>query len=825
MIFNFICAILIVLTRIRTRGKIMFVKTINTFNFQGLKGLQSFELDKITALAQPNGSGKTSLINALRFGLTGNSPKGNMINIGEQSAAVKLILENGSNFSRQVFATKGKSAKYYISDKPTNATELSRFISSEMGGVDKKVAKFVSSGELLTSMTSQEFGELLLSYLPETMTAETVISHYPSANEEQKKIIREYFLDKEFEISELKEFQKFIKGRRDRINEAISNCRGALNLLGDTAPKFTKEELEEKIAVKTKERDDLLAIQANLNNYNQLLRQEQFRQQELERLDKELANLNGVAHTEEELRLANELVTTTRTSAMQTRGAIEALVSAKQDLDTAIENISKPICPLSDKIVCTVDKRPVTKELEEKRDKLIEDYKTQRSFYEQTLANIKEYENRYAQMAFENQQFILMQEKQQEKERLLAQKIEIPEKPEETNSLERITQELQYLQSQMPIVENYSKKDTYLNNIEKLTKKLEDYQALYVAFSPKGEVKEKITSYYLEEFAEPCNEKAGKLFPGMKLKFITQDGVKVLTDPNGSGEYLEFNSLSGGEQASVMFLLVSMLSSLSGMGIIILDELSVLDDNTFENLIRILKENSNEYDMCLIALVDHADMIKTLNKHEIPILSVNKTEKTSENEEKTDEELQNQDSSMEVVASVEDVEKPLVDEVKGDLAEEVEETVSTEPVISDKTSQIENLRNMMNKTLEENAETRFVPTDDFDESEFDEDGDETPKEEVVSEEKVDDHEASVKDKEEKSLESIGLSKGKSRAIVQYMIDNSDEEHFFYGTAKEISEAINISQPTISKVVKKLQEEEFVTLLKRGVWKLSDVMFG
>lgn len=803
----------------------MFVKTINTFNFQGLKGLQSFELDKITALAQPNGSGKTSLINALRFGLTGNSPKGNMINIGEQSAAVKLILENGSNFSRQVFATKGKSAKYYISDKPTNATELSRFISSEMGGVDKKVAKFVSSGELLTSMTSQEFGELLLSYLPETMTAETVISHYPSANEEQKKIIREYFLDKEFEISELKEFQKFIKGRRDRINEAISNCRGALNLLGDTAPKFTKEELEEKIAVKTKERDDLLAIQANLNNYNQLLRQEQFRQQELERLDKELANLNGVAHTEEELRLANELVTTTRTSAMQTRGAIEALVSAKQDLDTAIENISKPICPLSDKIVCTVDKRPVTKELEEKRDKLIEDYKTQRSFYEQTLANIKEYENRYAQMAFENQQFILMQEKQQEKERLLAQKIEIPEKPEETNSLERITQELQYLQSQMPIVENYSKKDTYLNNIEKLTKKLEDYQALYVAFSPKGEVKEKITSYYLEEFAEPCNEKAGKLFPGMKLKFITQDGVKVLTDPNGSGEYLEFNSLSGGEQASVMFLLVSMLSSLSGMGIIILDELSVLDDNTFENLIRILKENSNEYDMCLIALVDHADMIKTLNKHEIPILSVNKTEKTSENEEKTDEELQNQDSSMEVVASVEDVEKPLVDEVKGDLAEEAEETVSTEPVISDKTSQIENLRNMMNKTLEENAETRFVPTEDFDESEFDEDGDETPKEEVVSEEKVDDHEASVKDKEEKSLESIGLSKGKSRAIVQYMIDNSDEEHFFYGTAKEISEAINISQPTISKVVKKLQEEEFVTLLKRGVWKLSDVMFG
>ena len=565
-----------------------------------------------------------------------------------------------------------------------------------------------------------------------------------------------------------------------------------------------------------------MAIQANFNNYTQLLRQEQFRQQELARLDAELANIKGVAHTEEELRLASELVTTTRNSAMQTRGAIEALVAAKQDLDTAIENISKPICPLSDKIVCTVDKRPVTKELEEKRDRLIEDYKAQRSFYEKTLANITEYENRYTQMAFENQQFILMQEKQQEKERLLAQVIEVPQKPEEAGSLEAITEELRYLNSQITIVENYSKKDTYLNNIEKLTKKLGDYQALYVAFSPKGEVKEKITSYYLEEFAEPCNEKAGKLFPSMKLKFVTQDGVKVLTDPNGSGEYLEFNSLSGGEQASVMFLLVSMLSSLSGMGIIILDELSVLDDNTFENLIRILKENSDEYDMCLIALVDHVDMINTLNRYEIPILSVNKFEDTPK--EKSKNVSQEQSTNTEAVSSTEEVQEEASEETLEEATEDVSEKATGDAKETNgKASQIESLRDMMNKTLEENAETRFVPTDDFDESDFDEDKNEVENGNEASSEK---DASEIKEVEEqKTLESIGLSKGKSRAIVQYMIDNSDEERFFYGTAKEISEAINISQPTISKVVKKLQEEEFVTLLKRGVWKLSDVMFG
>ena len=325
----------------------------------------------------------------------------------------------------------------------------------------------------------------------------------------------------------------------------------------------------------------------------------------------------------------------------------------------------------------------------------------------------------------------------------------------------------------------------------------------------------------MEEFAEPCNEKAGKLFPDMKLKFVTQDGVKVLTDPNGSGEYLEFNSLSGGEQASVMFLLVSMLSSLSGMGVIILDELSVLDDNTFENLIRILKENSDEYDMCLIALVDHVDMINTLHKYEIPILSVNKSKDAPEEKSKNDS--QDQSASTEVAPLTEEIqeetsEKTLEEETENTLTKDTEDVEEA----SDKSSQIESLRDMMNKTLEENAETRFVPTDDFDESDFDEDEVEY---EVDNEPQVKEDAVEVKEVEEqKTLESIGLSKGKSRAIVQYMIDNSDEEQFFYGTAKEISEAINISQPTISKVVKKLQEEEFVTLLKRGVWKLSDVMF-
>ena len=40
------------------------------------------------------------------------------------------------------------------------------------------------------------------------------------------------------------------------------------------------------------------------------------------------------------------------------------------------------------------------------------------------------------------------------------------------------------------------------------------------------------------------------------------------------------------------------------------------------------------------------------------------------------------------------------------------------------------------------------------------------------------------------------------------------------TQKEIAEKLDISQPTVSKVLKKLQEENLITSVKRGLWKLS-----
>ena len=663
-----------------------------------------------------------------------------------------------------------------------------------------------------------------------------------------RKIVRDFFPEGEFGVEKINEFHNLLKERRKLVKEKITEVNALINSLGSVPPEESISDIEEKIKSTTDKRDEVIKAQEAMKNYNQILSQINMRNSQIQQIDNELAQLKGVHHTDEEINSTFGLLSNSRNIEQGIKASLNSLVQTKKTLDEAIENISKPICPLSAKIKCTVDKTPVLKELEEQRDSLVQDYKNQRDSYIELANQIKQLEAKYEQMINENNAYLRVQDKLKMKEQLLSQTITLPEKPEDIGSVEALNSELSNLQQRLLFVTNYSKKETYEEKLKGLTQKHLDYENLVLAFSPKGEVKEAITSYYMDEFSEPCNEKASKLFPGMKLKFVSENGVKVLTDPNGSGEYLEFTSLSGGEQASVMFLLVSMLASLSGMGIIILDELSVLDDVVFENLVRVLHENQDEFDMCLLASVDHVDTLKTLKKYDIPVIHLNtKNAKESKNDDAV-----NIEENVKPEAAPEDNHE--IAEEHSDNAEEQEEEVAIPSEDSvegnKKLAVIDGLKDLVEKTAEETANMRFVPSDDdILEEELEDDEDEDESEllnhevespdaignefEILNEdltevaEDVEDVEKTEAQPEalettsnEVDLQSLGLDKGKAKVVTDFIINESSEDGSLEGSAKEIAEKLDISQPTVSKVLKKLQEENLLTSVKRGLWKLS-----
>ena len=781
----------------------MNIKTLQTNNFQGLKGVQEFDFGKITALAQPNGSGKTSLINALRYGLTGVEPSGDMITKGSVSTAVRVTFDSGSSFLRQKFAEKGKNAKYYVGNSQTTLSKLNDFISHEMGGVDINTAKFISSGELLTSMTSQQFGEMLLQYLPEAMTTNTVLERFPGANKEQQKIIKECLPDGEFGVDALNDFHKLLVERRKMIKQALAQKEAVLASLGTEAPVFTVEQLNEEIQKLLKKRDELVKLDANMRYYTNIENQIKQRDAQVAAIDQQIQQLQAMPLDMNEVQLIEEQMKDIQKQLESIQSVMAAFVKIKTALDKAAEKLSG-----ADKEELLEASKEVSPMYSSQRDLLLSVGEKLKGLAQRRVdAQKRAEENRANQLA----------EKTTLKNQLLAQELVLPDKPEASGSMQELDQHLAKLQNLIPVVENWSKKDQIANQITEYTKKHSDYDGLVLAFSPKGEVKEAITSYYMDEFAEPCNVKAKKLFNGMSLKFVTDKGVKVLTDPNGSGEYLEFSSLSGGEQASVMFLLVNMLSTLSGMGIIILDELSVLDDEVFANLIKVLVENQDEYDMCLLASVDHVDTLATLNKYNIPILSVNggmpkSTAKSKKDESQkttvstTREEVVTEEDDVAVAPNFDSVDENLVD-LKLEEDNQIDNPATTE---IDKSKQLGDLKSLMEKTAIKSADKRFVPEDDNDLDEG------LSKIDVSLED-----EQSVEPVKEDKLKTLGLGKGKSSQIVGYIIEHADDNHIFNGTAKDISDTLNISQPTVGKVLKLMQEADLIISLKRGAWELSE----
>ena len=205
---------------------------------------------------------------------------------------------------------------------------------------------------------------------------------------------------------------------------------------------------------------------------------------------------------------------------------------------------------------------------------------------------------------------------EKQRKQILETTLSLPEKPEKGPDLAEISAKIDRTGITLRKLQDHRKVKESEEKIKVKKAELEALEALHEVFSPKGEVKKGITRLYLDEFSGPCNEKAGKLFPGMSIRFVSEEGVSVQADPKGTGKFVSFRSLSGGERAAVAFLLMLMFASISGAGVLILDELSIMDEGVLDALLEILKENGDEYDMAVLACVSHADTLEQLKKHD-----------------------------------------------------------------------------------------------------------------------------------------------------------------------------------------------------------------
>ena len=92
----------------------MKIKRLQTKDTKGLAGTRNYDFskNKVAAFCCSNGTGKTSVLKALIYALTGQKPSGELVYAGASSAAVQVDFEDGTKIARLMPADSKKPQKF-----------------------------------------------------------------------------------------------------------------------------------------------------------------------------------------------------------------------------------------------------------------------------------------------------------------------------------------------------------------------------------------------------------------------------------------------------------------------------------------------------------------------------------------------------------------------------------------------------------------------------------------------------------------------------------------------------------------------------------------
>lgn len=595
----------------------MVIKKAVIKNFKKIKELTYTPNKKVNIRTGKNGKGKTTFLEAIRYGLTGELPE-DPVRYGTNEMSVYIELDDETNFERGIRQGVGTVK---VNGKKTTAKSLNELLMLKTG-IPQAIMKITSSAELSASLRPDELGTLLLKYIPDEQDIDSVISFL-------KGIPQEIYNDVISEISMLfpEMPDKFGTEMINEVYETVFSIRKDFKKERDISAakvsSFIGEKPKEKIEDLKKVLNDLIKTegaqeiqQSAIKAYNDAVENRKKQEEQIKKLEERI-NLNkSTKPNPDKLEVITKKLNEIEKKKTETIKIIQTLKNDISFLDRTLENLNKPICPLSDKLTCSTDKTQIKAEIEELQlsnkegleyqENVLKDLTTQENAEKENKEKFLDNQTKY------NEKVVLIEQLNTVKNNL----IPIPQRPElKLNDLDvDISTRKKQIQDLLDKAKKYEEHIRETKKLEALELKVKIYDTLVKVLAPKGPVMEGIIGYYLPIFETACNQKASALKPGFSIKLIYDDGIVITCEVESGIGYREYSSLSNGEKILVQFLLLDMLNSLTGFRIMILDSLDQLDNEAFKSLIELVSNDTvqNEYDHIFIAAVDHDDTIKTL---------------------------------------------------------------------------------------------------------------------------------------------------------------------------------------------------------------------
>lgn len=587
---------------------------ISKVRIQNVRGIDSltFAPALLNYITGPSGSGKSSVMDAIRYGITGKSHPDH-IRLGEFEASVSLEFDRIGEVQRSV-DIYGKS-KVRMNDKSTTAKSVAEQISSAFGITSESIGLMTSSDLLMHALGKDLAAYLLNSgFLTNEMTMSQLLALSPMEKDVVDELKKHLPCDpKAITLQDIDEAYGNIKNSRPALKRMLAEER-VLSAATVMKPKKTCTELEKDIAAL---RVKIATEQQHVKAYPAYLREVEKLAQSISDTEKKLKayeSVKPVTKREKELAQQNldnasALVSSTYTAIQMTKQDIETMQKTLDALDTSV-------CPISRSLVCMTDKSSVRAELNNalmvKRDSLAslqEKFTTDSDSKEaarMALYNVAEQENQW------NTKIGLVSELEKLRD------IKIPEvtppNPEALAELERL---LSAAESELNQAKQYEETLAHTERAEALAKSLSIAETLVKELAPNGGIRKLVLSNSIGPLEDWCNERMKDVLPQYRLRFDAADNFNIVAETT-PGKQISFASMSTGEQLQAIFIIMCMLNELNGVRIILLDNLNALDSDAITEFLKLAVTLSESYDHMFISGIDQGDFASAISACSIP---------------------------------------------------------------------------------------------------------------------------------------------------------------------------------------------------------------
>lgn len=594
---------------------------INSITIANVKGVKTLMLspEKINFITGPSGAGKSSVMEAIRYILTGKSCTDHMT-IGTPISSVAADIDRLGIVERSVDAT-GKT-KVRLNGKTTTAKSVME-LCNKLFGVSLESLNLATSSELVKHALGKDLAAYLLNsgFLKNDMTFKRLIALNPLDADATKELAK--VLPADPAVITLQDidsaYQNFCSAR-PALKKMITS-ETALSAFEGAIPSLKSASIHaEIISAQT----ELAATKQRHDEYPKKLREAESLRKSIADAEDRLRAYDGVKPVTSK---EKELTESNRTKATKLVEEVKlAIRSASADIkmyQTTLSALDTPVCPISKQLVCTTDKSAVRGEIEDAI-----------ALKEATLASLSSRQVDYttelekAQQACQN---LLLQESNwkikislvDQLDKLKKISVIVPEKPNPRELLV-IEKKLNELTEQFNYAKKYEDALVHAERLHALQHNLSVTETLVTELSASGGIRKQVLAHCIAPLEDWCNENMKIVLPQYKLRFNPDDSFAINMETT-TGDTIAFESLSSGEQLRAIFIIMSMLNALNNSGIILLDDINAVDINTFEQFIKLLETVSGDYDHIFISGINHHGFIDAFDKISVPHMCVDLT--------------------------------------------------------------------------------------------------------------------------------------------------------------------------------------------------------